>query len=117
VRLTPGSYLRITDDLLDLDDTRPPVPEIRRSDLRASASSTELKNDVALFTGGQTMANLYDVRTGRYVWLVAPTSGLLTTSPGVFQICGHEAADPLSRRYAVFYGEAVARIGSSKGLR
>jgi hypothetical protein len=76
-----------------------------------------LKNDAGQFTAGKTMANLYDLKTNRLLWLVAPTDGPLSASPGIFQICGRDTADPLSRNYAVFYGHAVARVIPGAGSR
>ena len=116
VGLSAGSFLRIADDRLDLDGPPLPVPAIGQSDMRASASATELKNDAERFTGGQTMANGYDLKTGRLVWLVAPTEGPLSTSSGVFQVCGHDTLDPLSRNYAVFYGRAVALVARDESF-
>ena len=84
--------------------------------MRASASATELKNDAERFTAGQTMANVYDLKTGRLVWLVAPTEGQLSTSSGVFQVCGHDTLDPLSRNYAVFYGRTVALVARDQSF-
>ena len=116
VGLSAGSFLRIADDRLDLDGPPLPVPAIGQSDMRASASATELRNDAERFTAGQTMANGYDLKTGRLVWLVAPTEGQLSTSSGVFQVCGHDTLDPLSRNYAVFYGRAVALVARDQSF-
>ena len=114
VWLSAGSILRISDDRLDPDGPRLPVPAIRGSDMRASASATELKNDIERFTSGQTMANVYDLKTGRMVWLVTPTEGLLSTPSGVFQVCGQDTLDPLSKNYAVFYGQTVALVARNQ---
>jgi hypothetical protein len=111
VRLSRGSFLRITDDRTAFRGTGPRVPDIRRSDIRASANATELKNDSERFDAGQTMANVYDLETNRLVWLVAPTGGALSSAPGIFQVCGQDTLDTLSRAYGLFYGQAAARLG------
>jgi hypothetical protein len=117
VRLSAGSFLRIGSDLTDLDGTGLRVPDVRRNEIRASAKATELKNDVERFTAGQTMANLYDLKTGRLVWLVAPTNGAVSLSPGLFQVCGHASPDPLSKSYAVFYAQSASRVVPGEGSR
>jgi hypothetical protein len=115
--LSAGSFLRIGSDLTDLDGTGLRVPDVRRNEIRASAKATELKNDVERFTAGQTMANLYDLKTGRLVWLVAPTNGAVSLSPGLFQVCGHASPDPLSKSYAVFYAQSASRVVPGEGSR
>jgi hypothetical protein len=116
VRLSAGSFLRIMDDLTDLGGAAVRLPDVRRNEMRASAAGTELKNDVERFSPGQTMANLYDLRTGRMIWLVAP-SNAVSISPGIFQVCGQPSPDPLSRNYGVFYAQSVARVVSGEGVR
>jgi hypothetical protein len=112
VRVSEGSILRIVGDVPDVDDTRIVVPEIRERDVRQTAGMVELRNDVNRFTAGHTMANVYDLKTGRFVWLVAPTA-LLPPSPGILRICGRESTDPLSRQYAVFYADSVQALTGS----
>src|SRR4029453_6354730 len=102
VRVPDGSFLRIVGAVPDVDDTRVAVPEIGQRDMQSSGESFELKNDSKEFTAGRTMANTFDLKSGRYVWLVAPTSRV-SGSRDVLQICGRDSPDQLSRQYGVFY--------------
>ncbi len=54
------------------------------------------------------MINTYDLKSGRYVWLIAPTE-LLSEPPGIVRICGHDSADAQARNYGVFYAVSVHR--------
>jgi hypothetical protein len=112
VRISSGSFLRITRDVPDIDDRPSIVPEIRGVHLRASVSAIELRDDLTHFKEEHTTANLYDLKTGRYVWLVAPTA-LLPASPGVIQICGHNSPVPLPASYGLFYADTINGIGTA----
>jgi hypothetical protein len=111
VRVSPGSLLRIIGPVPDVNDTRVSVavPEIREREMQSSAGTVELKNDVKEFTAGRTISNTYDLKTGRYVWLVGPTS-LVSASRDVVQICGRDSIDETSKFFGVFYA-----LGSSGG--
>jgi hypothetical protein len=112
VRLSPGSFIRITGDVPDVDNTRSIVPEMRGVHMRANVGAIELKDDLTHFKEGYTTANLYDLKTGRYIWLVAPTS-LLPAPPAVIQICGHDSPVPLPASYGLFYADSVNGIGTA----
>jgi hypothetical protein len=102
VHVPSGSLLRIIGPVPDVNDTPMVVPEIRQRDMQRSAEGVELKNEAKEFSAGRTMVNTYDLKTGRYVWLVGPTS-LVSESRDVVQICGRDSPDGLSRPYGVFY--------------
>jgi hypothetical protein len=109
VRLSPGAFLRVVDDTQDVVSTRITVPEIRVKDLRKTAGTVAIKNDVDQFVAGNTMMNTYDIKSGRYVWLIAPTH-LLSESLGIVRICGHDSANAQSKDYGVFYAASVHRV-------
>ena len=52
------------------------------------------------------MVNGYDLKTGRPVWLVAPTA-LLPRPPAILVVCGHDSTDRTAKRYGVFYADSV----------
>ena len=110
IRLSPGSFLRIIGNVPDVDDTRAAVPVIRERDLPATAGVVELRNDVKKYTAGHTMVNTYDLASGRLLWLVA-LSDLLSQGTGIIRVCGHDSADPLSKKYGVFYADSARREG------
>jgi hypothetical protein len=107
VRVSRGSFLRVVGNVPDVGDSAVAVPDIRQYQLQQSAASTEIKNDQARFVAGQAMVNGYDLRTGLYVWLVAPAA-MLSGTPAVFELCGHDTVDGLSRQYGVFYADSLA---------
>ena len=113
VRVSNGSYLRILGPVPDVDETRVAVPEIRERDMRASTDMDELKNDGKEFTAGRTMINTHDLKTGRSLWLIAPTS-LVPEPQSVFHVCGRDSPDPLSRRYGVFYAVELPEARPSR---
>ncbi len=82
------------------------APEILETQLRETAGVVELKGDVSRFTAGNTMVNGYDLKTGRPVWLVAPTA-LLPPPPAILVVCGHDSTDRTAKRYGVFYADSV----------
>ena len=106
VRYSPGSYLRIVRTEPDVNDARVTAPEILETQLRETAGVVELKGDVSRFTAGNTMVNGYDLKTGRPVWLVAPTA-LLPRPPAILVVCGHDSTDRTAKRYGVFYADSV----------
>ena len=89
-----------------MNDTRVTVPEVHETQLRQTAGVIELKNEVGQFTAGNTIVNSYDVKTGRQVWLVAPTA-LLPRPPAILTVCGHDSTDTTAKRYRVFYADSV----------
>jgi len=108
VRLSPGSSLRILDESSSRSG-RITVPDIRVSDLQKTAGNLAIKNDMPRFGPGNTMIDTYDIRNGRYVWLIAPTH-LLTGTEGIVELCGHDSHDAQARRYGLFYAESVRAV-------
>jgi len=106
VRYSPGSYLRVVSTGPDVNDARVTVPVILETQLRETAGVVELKGDVSRFTVGNTLVNGYDLKTGRPVWLVAPTA-LLPRPPAILVVCGHDSTDRTAKRYGVFYADSV----------
>jgi hypothetical protein len=115
VRFTRGSSLRVGGDTPDVDDTPVVVPDIRRVDLRTAASGVEVGNTLDRITAGNTMMNSYDLKSGRFIWLIAPTA-LLPGTPGMLQVCGHEPAESVARQYGMFYAHSVQRLSSGAHL-
>lgn len=108
VRITPGSFLRIRKAIWH-QGLEVQVPDIRAIDLQKTASLVEIKNDVNNFTASKTLVNAYDLKSGRIVWLVAPTDAL-PPPPTVVRICGHNSDNDISRSYGVFYADSVQRL-------
>jgi hypothetical protein len=106
VRLSSGSFLRIIKDVENGGNTRVTVPHIRERDLRNTTQLTELKDHMDRVSAGHTMLNGYDLKTGRIVWLIAP-SDLLPPPPRLLEICGHRSPDALPRQYGFFYADTV----------
>ncbi len=105
VRVSNGSLLRIRDDS-HRSDGRSAAIEIGESQLALTAGRVEIGGDASHFTDGNTMFNGYDLKSGRYVWLVVPTDRLRKL-PAVYAICGHDSTDERSKNYGVFYAESV----------
>jgi len=97
------------EDTQDLVGKRVTVPEIRVKDLRKTAGTVQIKNDIDRFIAGNTMMHTYDIKSERYVWLIAPTH-LLPEPPSIVRICGHSSADAESKSYGVFYAASVHRV-------
>jgi hypothetical protein len=115
VRLSPGSYLRVVSTAEDGSGTRVMVPEVLEAQLRETAGVVELKNDAGRFTAGNTLVNGYDLKTGRPVWLIAPTPAL-PPPPAILTICGHDSSDATARRYGVFYADSVGSAAAGSRL-
>jgi hypothetical protein len=109
VRLSPGAVLRVVDDQPPRAGRRVMVPDIRVTDLRKTAGAVEIKHDVDRFVAGTTMMNTYDLKSGRYVWLVAPTS-LVPEPWGIVRMCGYDSADAKAKNYGVFYTVSVHKV-------
>jgi hypothetical protein len=101
--------LRVVEDLPEGTGKTVRVPEIRVTDLRKTASVVEIKHDVDGFVAGSTLMHTYDLKSGRYVWLIVPT--VLVPEPrGIVQMCGYDIADAHVRDYGVFYAVSVHRV-------
>jgi hypothetical protein len=87
------------------------VPEIGVADVRKTVGMVEIKQDVDRFVAGSTLMNTHDLKTGRYVWLVAPTA-MLPQPPRIVRICGYDSANAQSRDYGVFYAVSVHPVAS-----
>jgi hypothetical protein len=109
VRLTAGSFLRIVEDAKASENHHVIVPTIQVKDLRKTAGAVEIKNDMGRFLASSTMVNTYDLKTGRDVWLIAPTH-LMPETPAIVGICGHDSDDVQSRKYGVFYTDSVTSV-------
>jgi hypothetical protein len=108
VRVSEGSFLRITDGR-EPARARQAAVEISQHLLPLTAGRVEIGNDVRWFTAGNTMLNGYDLKSGRYVWLVTPTE-TIRQGAGIYAICGHDSPDALSRAYGVLYADQVWRF-------
>ena len=108
VRLSPGSSLRIVDESSP-HSGRVTVPDIRASDLQKTVGNVAIKNDMPRFRPGNTMIDTYDIRDGRYVWLIGPTH-LLAGTHGIVELCGRDSHDAEAKRYGVFYVESVRAV-------
>jgi hypothetical protein len=111
VRLSPGSVLRIVADPPAGAGTRVTVPEIRVNELRRTVGTVEIKHDVERFVAGQTMSNTYDLKSGRYVWLLVPTS-MVPEPLGIVRVCGHDSTDAEARNEGVFYAVSVHPVAT-----
>ena len=105
VRVSRGAFLRI-EKTGDASDAHVAAVEVDERRLALTASVVELRNDAHRFTAGHTMLNVYDLESGRFVWLIAPTR-LLSGTPGIFPVCGRPSDDQLSRNYGVFFANYV----------
>jgi hypothetical protein len=109
VRFARGSFLHIVGNVPDVDDTRIAAPLIRERDLRVSLTDViDFRNDQDRLIAGKTILNGYDLKTGRYLWLVTPTD-LLPEPPALLHVCGRDALNPASPAHHVFYAETVRR--------
>ena len=111
VRLIPGSGLRIVADPPAGTSIRVTVPAIRVTELRRTAGTVEIKHDLERFVAGQTMMNTYDLKSGRYVWLLVPTH-LVPESSEIARVCGHDSTDADAKSQGVFYAASVYRVAA-----
>jgi hypothetical protein len=108
VRVSAGSYLRVGQNFQPSSPGRAAV-EVAEGVLAHTAGRVELRNDLATFRAGTLLLNAYDLKSGRYVWLVAPENPPLPSS-GIYGVCGHDSTNRLSRNYGVFFADRAERL-------
>jgi hypothetical protein len=84
--------------------------DIRQSEAQLSIGLVELKGEAPNLRAGMSLVFAYDLLDGRQVWLAGETGRLPRSGP--VQICGHDAADALARRYGLIYIDEARPAGN-----
>lgn len=107
VRLSSGSLVSLVDDGV-IPQTH--LPLVRISDFRIYIHiNSYIGHELKKLTPPTTMMNTFDLKNGRYIWLIAD-SRMIPEKLGIVRVCGNFSTDTKARNYAVFYASSVQSV-------
>ena len=110
-RMSSGSSVVVVPD----PSTQSSLPVVRKDQFLTNlrGSGVEIQEQIsAVFAAANhplILMNLFELSAGRYVWLIAEPA-IMTTGPGVVQVCGDFATDPALAKYRFFFAKTITPV-------